>query len=128
MSIKVIPEDIAQFIVDKIDSVAQMEALLLLRSDPKKEWSGDALAKRLYITENDTAEILVRLRAGGLVAKKSPLSKYKYQPRSKKLRHMVDRIADVYTKNLVAVTALIHTKPKNRLQEFADAFKLRKDE
>jgi len=29
-----IPEDVAQFIIEKIDSVAQMGALLLLRENP----------------------------------------------------------------------------------------------
>jgi hypothetical protein len=41
---------------------------------------------------------------------------------------MGDLLADVYARYLVPVTNLIHAKPKSRVQEFADAFKLRKDE
>jgi hypothetical protein len=41
-----IPEGIAQFIVEKIDSVAELEALVLLRNNPKDEWSARALASR----------------------------------------------------------------------------------
>jgi len=41
---------------------------------------------------------------------------------------MVDRIADVYSKYLIPVTNLIHSKPENKVQKFADAFNLRKKE
>jgi hypothetical protein len=128
ISQNVIPDDVAQFILDKIDSVAQMEALLLLRSDPREEWNLVSLAKRLYISEADTADILTRLCSDGFVASittEPPL--YRYQPSSTDLRVMVDRMAEVYSKHLVPVTNLIHTKPKTRVQEFADAFRLRKD-
>jgi hypothetical protein len=36
MSSEFIPEEIAQFILEKIDSVVQLEALLLLRDYPKE--------------------------------------------------------------------------------------------
>ena len=40
---------------------------------------------------------------------------------------MLERLAEIYAKHLVPVTNLIHSKPKPRIQEFADAFRLRKD-
>jgi hypothetical protein len=128
MSDNFIPDDVAQFILDKIDSVAQMEALLLLRSDPREEWSLEALAKRLYIAESETTQVLSRLCSEGLVVTimSEPL-RYRYEPSSTEIRQMADRLADVYSKHLVPVTNLIHTKPKTRVQEFADAFRLRKD-
>lgn len=42
-------------------------------------------------------------------------------------QQMVDFLAVIYAKHLGPITNLIHTKPKNRVQEFADAFRLRKD-
>jgi hypothetical protein len=39
---------------------------------------------------------------------------------------MVDRLAHTYSRHLIQVTNLIHTKPR-RLREFADAFKIRKE-
>ena len=41
-----IPHDIKQFILANIDSVAQFEALLLLRAAPTERWSIAAVAKR----------------------------------------------------------------------------------
>ena len=40
---------------------------------------------------------------------------------------MIDQLAEIYAKNLVEVTNLIHSKIGKRAQQFADAFKWRKD-
>jgi len=123
-----IPDDIKQFILKSIDSVAQLEALLLLRANPQGKWDVQAVAKRLYITEQDAFPLLARLSEQGLVARGDESGDYVYQPASADLRQMVDRLAEVYAKHLVPVTHLIHSKPRTRMQEFADAFRLRKDE
>lgn len=122
-----IPDDVAHFVLEKIDSVAQLEALLLLRRDPEKEWSAAALAARLYISEEQTKELLEGLRAQGFVAAQSNSSVCRYQPVTTELHQMLDRLAEIYAKQLVPVTNLIHSKPRPRIQEFADAFRLRKD-
>jgi hypothetical protein len=128
MAEHVIPADIRQFILNRIDSIAQLEALLLLRSDPRMEWSVEVVAQRLYISEHETALILVRLCAEGfLIAHNSQSSSYQYFPSSSRLKEIVDRLADSYSKHLVPVTNLIHGKSKNRIQEFADAFRLREE-
>jgi hypothetical protein len=125
----VIPDDVARFILERIDSVAEMEALLLLRTDPSQEWSIAELAKRLYISEQQTTAIVSSLCAHGIfVAILSGAPRYRYQPASKEMHAMVDRVAEMYSKHLVPVTNLIHSKPTTRVQEFADAFKFRKDE
>ncbi|HEU4344574.1 MAG TPA: hypothetical protein VFU31_23715 [Candidatus Binatia bacterium] len=128
MSDKVIPEDVERFIVEKIDSVAEIEALLLLRNNPAEGWTTEKLAQRLYINEGQTAEILARLSTEGFLSATSDESVvYRYQPISIELQHMVDRVAKIYSKHLVPVSNLIHSQPKTRVQEFADAFRLRKD-
>ena len=128
MSDSFIPDDVAQFIIDKVDSVAQMEALLLFRNEPQEAWTVAALAKRLYVNENQTAAIINRLCAEGFLAvQTSDLVQYRYAPSSEDLRQQIDRVCAIYTRHLVPVTNLIHSKPKTRLQEFADAFRLRRD-
>jgi hypothetical protein len=128
MSDKIIPEDIERFILEKIDSVAEMEALLLLRNNAEESWSVGSLAKRLYITEEQTAKILDHLATEGLLTTRSDEHPgYCYQPNSLKLQQSVDRVAQIYAKHLVPISNLIHSKPKARVQEFADAFRLRKD-
>jgi hypothetical protein len=129
MDSNVIPSDIERFLLKHIDSIAQLEALLLLRSDPQSSWGTEALAKRLYISEKQTAEIVSELCTGGfLIVKTNKPRRYQYQPNSVELGNIIERVAETYSKHLVAVTDLIHSKSKNRVQKFADAFRLRKDE
>src|SRR3970040_1124007 len=49
MAEPLIPDEVARFVLDKIDSVAQLEALLLLRNNRETDWSVGALAARLYL-------------------------------------------------------------------------------
>ena len=128
MSDKIIPEEIEQFILEKIESVAEIEALLLLRSNAEESWSVASLAKRLYIAEEQTAKILNHLCTEGLLTTSSDEHLgYRYKPESLELKNSVDRVAEIYTKLLVPISNLIHSKPRARVQKFADAFRLRKD-
>ena len=123
-----IPNEVKQFILERIESVAQLEALLLLRSKPDAPWTCEAVANRLYIDQKQTTELLARLGADGFVraaGEEDPV--YRYQPATPHMQQMVDSLAEFYGKHLVPITNLIHSKPKNRVQEFADAFRLRKD-
>jgi hypothetical protein len=122
-----IPNDIRQFILRSIDSIAQLEALLLLRASPQQSWGIHAIARRLYITEQETSLLLSGLCQQELVTPGGESGQYTYKPASADLTRMVDRLAEIYAKHLVPVTNLIHAKPRTRMQEFADAFRLRKD-
>jgi hypothetical protein len=122
-----IPNDIRQFILRSIDSIAQLEALLLLRANPWEKWDVRAVAKRLYIAEQEAAPLLANLCEQRLILL-GESGEHVYQPASADLTQMVDRLAEIYTRQLVPVTNLIHSKPRTRIQEFADAFRLRKDE
>lgn len=122
-----IPEEIKQFLIENIDSIAELEGLLLLRSNPDELWNSNALGQRLYATHEQIENVLARLQTLGFLATKgdNPTT-YFYKPRSAGLAQTVDQIAEVYSKYLIPVTNLIHAKSETRIQEFADAFKLRK--
>jgi hypothetical protein len=117
----IIPEDLRDFILRHFDSIAQLEALLLLRRHPDETWDAARTAKRLYIGEQEVADILARLCADGLLHCHD--AQYRYGGGQEA---MIDRLADVYARHLIPVTNLIHTKPR-RIRQFADAFKFRKD-
>ncbi|MES2905887.1 MAG: hypothetical protein V4691_02485 [Pseudomonadota bacterium] len=126
MTEEVIPEDVRNFVMQKIDSVAQLECLLLLRAKPKDRWSAQDTAKNLYISEEKANELLQQLAVQGLFKIENP-SLFYYQPASENMRDTVDRLAIIYSKYLLPVTHLIHSKSKTRIKEFADAFRIRKD-
>jgi len=120
-----IPDDVRELILRHIDSIAQLEALLLLRHEAGVGWDASAVAKRLYIAPQIAEEILLRLTSDGFLINDG--GRFEYQCRSPDLQHMVDKLAHTYASQLIPVTHLIHGRP-SRIREFAEAFKLRKDQ
>jgi hypothetical protein len=118
-----IPADLREFILRFIDSVAHLEALLLLRASPQTSWDVPTTARRLYTTEEQAGEVLAQLYADGLLTRENDL--YRYGSPSAEALSMIDRLADSYAKQLIPITNMIHGKPR-RIRQFADAFKFRK--
>jgi hypothetical protein len=123
-----IPPDLRQFILQYVESIAQLEGLLLLRSTPGMDWTATIAAQRLYINEEEATRLLARLAGTGLLTEsRDDPPAYRYLPSSAELDHMAGRLAEVYSQYLLPVTHLIHSRPKTRIQEFADAFLVRKE-
>jgi hypothetical protein len=124
MSDAIIPDDVRDFILGHIDSIAELEALLLLRNYAEQDWTIKAVAKRLYVSEAIAAEVLTRLAAGGLCVCGDEC--YRYHPSTGEQGATIDRLSDAYAQYLIPVTNLVHNKPA-RIQKFADAFRFRRD-
>jgi hypothetical protein len=119
-----IPDEVKRFILVSIQSVPYLEAILLLRSERRYAWDSKQLARGLYMSEKAAGELLSALLAAEVVVttEQQPTS-FRYHPGSDHLRQMIDRLADAYASNLVAVTNLIHSKIDRKAQHFAGAFK-----
>jgi len=120
------PADIKQFIADTIDSVAQLEVLLLLRSEPSKVWTAQEAGKALYSAADVTALLMADLHAKHLLATGGE-NGFVYRPEQAELAALVDQLAELYRQRRVAVITAIYTKPIDKIRSFADAFRLRKD-
>jgi hypothetical protein len=68
MTDELIFADIRDYITRHIDFVTQLEALLLLRGDPRETWDLPSVARRLYTTEQETSQVLVLLCNDRLLA------------------------------------------------------------
>lgn len=121
------PAELREFIAQHVESLAQLEALLLMRNEPAKNWESAELAQRLYITSDMCAGILAGLARQGFIEPVSDGPAYRYRPREN-LARLVDELATVYQQRRVAVITEIYSKPVNRVQTFADAFRLRREE
>jgi hypothetical protein len=119
-----IPGDLREFILGHIDSIAQLEALLLLRRNPSTTWNPSCVAERLYVTEGEATDLLTRLNDDGFLIVKE--GSYHFGPKSAKQREMADRVADAYSQHFIPITNIIHGKPR-RIREFSDAFKFRRN-
>jgi hypothetical protein len=118
-----VPPPLRAFLLDHVDSVAQLEALLLLRRAGAAR-SAAAVAQALYVPEGVAVEELAALQARGLLA--ADEQGWRYAPERPELAAMVDQLAETYARALIPVTNVVHNNPL-RLRRFADAFKFRKD-
>jgi hypothetical protein len=121
-----LPEDVQRFIVEHVNSVEQLETLLLLRSDPQKLWTVDEVSHALYTQPAAAQMRLADLQARGLLAAQAD-GRWKYGATGD-ADELVGRLADLYRDRRVTVITLIYSKPQQQVQAFADAFKLRKDQ
>jgi len=124
-----IPEDLRRFVLTSIPSVPFLEALLLMRADPAQAWRRETLARRLYVREKMAEGLLADLCTAGIAVQcdDAGADGYRYGPSDAGLRERIDLLADVYATHLVEVTHLIHSSLDRKAQQFADAFKWRKD-
>ena len=107
---ELIPADVRDFILRHIDSVAQWEALLLLRANPAEAWDVSKIARRLYASDIEIAELLARLCQSGVLTSSNGL--FRYGGASAEQRAAIDRLAVIYSRHLIPVTNLIHGKPR----------------
>lgn len=121
---ELIPADVRDFILRHIDSVAQWEALLLLRANPGESWDVNKIATRLYTSDKEIAELLGQLCQDGLLTVRD--GHFRYECALPEQQNIIDRLAAIYSRHLIPVTNLIHSKPRG-IRRFADAFKFRKD-
>jgi len=120
-----LPPEVEHFIIRHIDSVAELEALLLTRSSGAP-WDAERLASRLYISTTTAREVLSALHRKHLLDQTEGL--FTYAPASARLRASAEALAAAYARFLIPITRLIHGKPPSSLRAFSDAFLLREPE
>jgi hypothetical protein len=120
----VIPPEVREFIIRHIDSVSQLEALLILHAHPEASWEVGRLANRVYTSEGELGAVLERFSAEGFLAREGGL--YRYDVKDPAIDRTIADLARHYASHLIPVTNMIHSKPRS-MRSFSDAFKLRKD-
>jgi hypothetical protein len=121
-----ISESVRRLIVERIDSVSELEALLLLREDPSRSWTPEEAGQRLYVSTAVAGYILAVLTDRGFFGRQG--DGWVYAPSGSELAETVDELATAYTHSLIEITRAIHTKPSASVRDFANAFRMwRKD-
>jgi hypothetical protein len=122
-----IPTHLRRFLEGNIDTVPQLETLLLMHEKPDRGWLVADVASRNYITEQRATDTLNALERRGLVITEESPPRFRFSPANDEVRALVAELALCYQRNLSAVTELIHAKPSASVKEFARAFDLKKD-
>jgi DNA-binding IclR family transcriptional regulator len=123
-----IPDDLRRFILTSVPSVPFVEAMLLFLARTDAALSVDEIARRLYMPRAAAAQVIDALREAHIVAPDPQQGDAcRFSPASPELEQMLRELAALYSRDLIGVTDLIHSRTARRAQQFADAFRIRKD-
>lgn len=121
-----LPEEIVRFILNRIDSVSHMEALLLLWDSPEKAWTEAEIAARVYVSVDAARAILQDLVGRRLATIRGDSSAgYLYDSAWDPTGAEMAAVARTYRQQLVRVASLIHSKGSPALRDFARAFQFK---
>ena len=115
-----------RFILDEIDSVPHLEALLLLWRHAPKPCSAAQIAEQLYIPRAQGAAIVEDLQRRGLIARASGFEFF-YDTSDEQRNCLLAAVEESYRRELIRISGIIHSKASPGIRAFADAFRLRKD-
>jgi hypothetical protein len=123
-----IPQEIRRLLAEHIESVVQVEILLLLHADPARARTAQDVARELRIDPTYAQTELANLSVRGMLR---PTDKsagaYQYAPASPQMDAAVNGLAKAYADRRVTVIGLVYSKPPDQIRSFADAFRLRKE-
>jgi hypothetical protein len=122
-----VPTRVLRFVEENIDTVPQLETLLMMSEARDRSWLIADVASRNYITEQRAEDTLNALQRRGLVSSEAAPPRFRFNPATDETRALIADLARCYQKNLSRITTLIHSKPSASIQEFARAFDLKKD-
>jgi hypothetical protein len=120
-------EVVLAFVRSSIRSAWMLELLLLLRRDPRQQWTIEALVHEVRGSIALVTESLNVLKDIGLVSLTS-VEAYFYKPESAQLDQMVAALIDLYRQKPTTVLRTIFTSPSDKIQSFSDAFLIRRVE
>jgi len=117
-------QPVRSFIGRHIDSVAQLEVLLLLRAAPAKWWSVDEVARAQVSTSDAVALCLGHLTAERLVTQDG--GAFRFEPAASEAP-VVDQVAEAYaTRRTTVVAAIFAPAGSGAASTLAEGFRLRR--
>ena len=118
-----------QFILEMIDSVPHLEALLIIWRRRPKRWSPGEMAGELYVQPERAARILQDLVNRSLISatQEAAGAFFFYQPKSSDRDDLLAAVDRIYRAEVVRVSTMIHAKASPAVRDFARAFRFKKE-
>lgn len=128
VSEKVFSDQLEKFIAAEINSLEQLEILLLLSGNPHKWWTATGVYEVIKSSVHSVRERLNEMADRGLLTKETDSEvRYQFSPKNEQFWNITSELRDAYKERSVKVVQAIYNKPPDAVQEFARAFRLRKD-
>jgi hypothetical protein len=126
---KVFSEELEKFIAAEINSLEQLEILLLLSGNPHKWWTAAGVYEVIKSSVQSVQDRLDEMVQRGILRKESDNDvRYQFAPANEAIWNITSELRDAYKERSVKVVQAIYSKPPDAVQEFARAFRVRKDQ
>lgn len=116
-----------EFIAEQVDTVPQLEGLLILWNSRPKEWPPAEMARALYVSPDAAQRILQDLARRGLIAVVQQPERYFYQQQSEEKESIIRALDSIYRREIIRISTMIHSKASAAVREFARAFRFTKE-
>jgi len=122
-----VSKNVLQFVAEQIDTVPQLECLVLLYQHESRAWLAEELSARIYVSPQSVGAILEILQRRGLLTVEGEPPRYRFNPHGPANRDLMGHVVADYQKHVVQIANFIHSKASASVREFARAFDLKKD-
>jgi hypothetical protein len=124
----VLPPAVRRFIEARIDSIEQLEIVLLLYRYPERSWTARDIADTLRLSPRAAARDLEMLARRNLLdVRLGDTVRYRYAPAVPELAAAARAVAECYRDKRTEIVALVAARGRRSLRDFADAFRITKD-
>lgn len=121
-----VSQELLRFTARYIHSVEQLEILCLVSSNPAKYWSVAEVLHEVQSAEQSISSCLKRFEEDGfLVSRKE--GKFQFSPTQPSLADSVRDLSKTYRERRVTIVEMIYKKPSDPIQDFAEAFRFKKE-
>jgi hypothetical protein len=115
-----------QFIVEQIDTIPHLEALLLVWNKRPKAWSLEEMTQSLYVPADLAARVLRDLVQRELL-EETDAGEFRYKSHSAEKDSLIVEVSETYRRELIRVSRMIHAKAPSAVRDFAQAFRFTKE-
>lgn len=112
-------ERVRQFVLRDIDSIEQLEVLLLLRQTSDQFWKIQTISDHLRSTPVSVERRLQSLEKLNLIEKSE--NTFRYRPSTKEKADVIDELSELYKTRRQTIFELIFS-PLKKIRNFAEAF------
>ncbi len=126
MAADALPTHVISFIKSYIHSVEELEILCLFAEEQSRTWSTAQVFQRIQSSEKSVAARLEIFRTSGLLTSEGE-GFYKLANTEPTVVETLKAVVGAYRDRRVSIIECIYKQPASPIQNFADAFKFRKE-
>jgi hypothetical protein len=124
-----VPPPVRAFVATHLRSLEELQMLVLLIQSEDRWWDADSASRELLVPLRAARVALDRLASRNLLdIRITGDVRYQFRPGTADLRDAAIACCEAYRANPLAVTTLASGAARRGLQDFADAFRIRKDD